>query len=160
MANQLSIPREEAGAYIRKYFDRFPGIRDYMESMKKQVRADGFVCTIFGRKCHFPRINSSNPSERAFNERAAINAPLQGSAADIIRRAMIRMDDALAKTKLRAMMLLQVHDELVFEAPLNEVEAASKLIAKVMEEAPLPAVKLSVPLQVEARAAVNWDEAH
>jgi DNA polymerase-1 len=160
LANQLSIPREEAGAYIRKYFDRFPGIRDYMESMKKQVRADGFVCTIFGRKCHFPRINSSNPSERAFNERAAINAPLQGSAADIIRRAMIRMDDALAETKLRAMMLLQVHDELVFEAPLNEVEAASKLIAKVMEEAPLPAVKLSVPLQVEARAAVNWDEAH
>ncbi|HXW18886.1 MAG TPA: DNA polymerase I [Roseiarcus sp.] len=160
LANQLSIPREEAGAYIRKYFERFPGIRDYMESMKKQARADGFVRTIFGRKCHFPRINSSNPSERAFNERAAINAPLQGSAADIIRRAMIRMDDAIAKAKLNAIMLLQVHDELVFEAPRGEVEAAGKLIAKVMEEAPLPAVKLSVPLQVEARAAANWDEAH
>jgi DNA polymerase I len=160
LANQLSIPREEAAAYIRKYFERFPGIRDYMESMKRQARADGFVSTIFGRRCHFPRINSSNPSERAFNERAAINAPLQGSAADIIRRAMIRMDEAIAKAKLNAMMLLQVHDELVFEAPLKEVEAASKLIAKVMEEAPLPAVKLSVPLQVEARAAANWDEAH
>jgi len=160
LANQLSIPREEAGAYIRKYFERFPGIRDYMESAKKQARAVGFVRTIFGRKCHFPRINSSNPSERAFNERAAINAPLQGSAADIIRRAMIRMDDALAKAKLDAMMLLQVHDELVFEAPLDQVEATNKLVVEVMEEAPLPAVQLSVPLKVEARAAANWDEAH
>jgi DNA polymerase I len=160
LANQLSIPREEAGAYIRKYFERFPGIRDYMDSTKKLARSDGFVRTIFGRKCHFPRIASSNPSERAFNERAAINAPLQGSAADIIRRAMIRMDDALAKAKLKAMMLLQVHDELVFEAPLDEVEATAKLVAKVMEEAPLPAVQLSVPLKVDARAAANWDEAH
>jgi DNA polymerase-1 len=160
LANQLGIPREEAGAYIRKYFERFPGIRDYMDTTKRQARADGYVKTIFGRKCHFPRITASNPSERAFNERAAINAPLQGSAADIIRRAMIRMDDALAKAKLNAMMLLQVHDELVFEAPINEVDATTKLVAKVMEEAPLPAVKLSVPLKVDARAAGNWDEAH
>jgi DNA polymerase-1 len=160
LANQLGIPREEAGAYIKKYFERFPGIRDYMEARKRQVRADGYVQTIFGRKCHFPRITSSNPSERAFNERAAINAPLQGSAADIIRRAMVRMDDALAKARLNAMMLLQVHDELVFEAPLGEVDATIKLVAKVMEEAPLPAVKLSVPLKVDARAAGNWDEAH
>ena len=160
LANQLSIPREEAGAYIRKYFERFPGIRDYMDSTKKQARTDGFVRTIFGRKCHFPRITASNPSERAFNERAAINAPLQGSAADIIRRAMIHMDDALAKAKLKAIMLLQVHDELVFEAPLDEVEATTKLVAKVMEQAPLPAVQLSVPLKVDARAAANWDEAH
>jgi DNA polymerase-1 len=160
LANQLGIPREEAGAYIRKYFERFPGIRDYMDLTKKQARADGYVRTIFGRKCHFPRINASNPSERAFNERASINAPLQGSAADIIRRAMIRMDDALAKAKLNAMMLLQVHDELIFEAPLDEVEATTKLVARVMEEAPLPAVRLSVPLRVDARAAANWDEAH
>jgi len=160
LANQLGIPREEAGAYIKKYFERFPGIRDYMEAMKKQARAEGYVRTIFGRKCHFPRITASNPSERAFNERAAINAPLQGSAADIIRRAMIRMDDALAKAKLNAMMLLQVHDELVFEAPLDEVEATMKLVVKVMEEAPLPAVRLSAPLKVDARAAGNWDEAH
>ena len=160
LANQLGIPREEAGAYIKKYFERFPGIRDYMEATKKQVRADGFVRTIFGRKCHFPRINSANPSERAFNERAAINAPIQGSAADIIRRAMIRMDGALAHDKLDAQMLLQVHDELVFEAPEGQIEATMRLAAKVMSEAPLPALRLSVPLQVDARAAGNWDEAH
>ena len=160
LANQLGIPREEAGAYIKKYFERFPGIRDYMEATKKQARADGFVRTIFGRKCHFPRINSSNPSERAFNERAAINAPIQGSAADIIRRAMVRMDGALATAKLDALMLLQVHDELVFEAPLDQVPATIALVAKVMVEAPLPALQMSVPLQVDARAAGNWDEAH
>ena len=160
LANQLGIPREEAGAYIKKYFERFPGIRDYMEATKKQARADGFVRTIFGRKCHFPRINSANPSERAFNERAAINAPIQGSAADIIRRAMVRMDTALARAKLDAQMLLQVHDELVFEAPESQVEATIGLASKVMTEAPLPALQLSVPLQVDARAAGNWDEAH
>ncbi|MGD0562048.1 MAG: DNA polymerase I [Roseiarcus sp.] len=160
LANQLGISREEAGAYIRKYFERFPGIRDYMEATKKQARAEGFVRTIFGRKCHFPRINAANPSERAFNERAAINAPLQGSAADIIRRAMARMDDALALRKLSARMLMQVHDELVFEAPDDEVEATIKLVSKVMVEAPEPAVQLSAPLAVDARAAGNWDEAH
>jgi DNA polymerase-1 len=160
LANQLGIPREEAGAYIRKYFERFPGIRDYMEATKKQARADGFVRTIFGRKCHFPRINASNPSERAFNERAAINAPLQGSAADIIRRAMARMDASLDRAKLSARMLMQVHDELVFEAPDEEVEATIALVSKVMVEAPEPAVRLSAPLAVDARAAGNWDEAH
>ncbi len=160
LANQLGIPREEAGAYIRKYFERFPGIRDYMEATKKQARAEGFVRTIFGRKCHFPRINAANPSERAFNERAAINAPLQGSAADIIRRAMARMDSALGEAKLTARMLMQVHDELVFEAPDEEVEATIRLVSKVMVEAPTPAVALGVPLAVDARAAGNWDEAH
>jgi DNA polymerase-1 len=160
LANQLGIPREEAGAYIRKYFERFPGIRDYMEATKKRARADGFVSTIFGRKCHFPRINAANPSERAFNERAAINAPIQGSAADIIRRAMTRMDAALARAKLSARMLLQVHDELVFEAPDGEIEATIALASKVMVDAPEPAVRLSAPLKVDARAAGNWDEAH
>jgi DNA polymerase-1 len=160
LANQLGIPREEAGAYIRKYFERFPGIRDYMEATKKRARADGYVRTIFGRKCHFPRINAANPSERAFNERASINAPIQGSAADIIRRAMTRMDEALARARLSARMLLQVHDELVFEAPDDEIEATMELAAKVMAEAPEPAVRLTVPLRVEARAAHNWDEAH
>jgi DNA polymerase I len=160
LANQLGIPRDEAGAYIRKYFERFPGIRDYMDATKRQARADGFVRTIFGRKCHFPRINAANPSERAFNERAAINAPLQGAAADIIRRAMVRMDGALAKAKLDAKMLMQVHDELVFEAPDDQVEATIALAKKIMVDAPEPAVKLGVPLAVEARAAANWDEAH
>jgi DNA polymerase I len=160
LANQLSIPREEAGAYIRKYFERFPGIRDYVETTKKAARANGFVTTVFGRKCHFPRINSSNASERAFNERAAINAPLQGAAADIIRRAMTRMDEALLRAGLSASMLLQVHDELVFEAPDEEIEATLPVVAKVMVEAPEPAIKLHVPLQVDARAAQNWEEAH
>jgi DNA polymerase I len=160
LANQLSIAREEAGAYIRKYFERFPGIRDYMDATKKAARANGYVTTLFGRKCHYPRINASNPSERAFNERAAINAPLQGSAADIIRRAMTRMDEALARAGLSAMMLLQVHDELLFEAPDDEVEATLPVVAKVMVEAPGPAVKLHAPLQVDAHAAQNWEEAH
>jgi DNA polymerase-1 len=160
LANQLGIPREEAGAYIRKYFERFPGIRDYMETTKKRARADGYVRTIFGRKCHFPRINAANPSERAFNERAAINAPIQGSAADIIRRAMTRMDGALARAGLSARMLLQVHDELVFEAPDDEIAPTIALVSKVMTEAPAPAAALSVHLQVDARAAANWDEAH
>ena len=160
LANQLSIPREEAAAYIKRYFERFPGIRGYMDATKKRVRETGVVTTIFGRKCHFPRIGSSNASERAFFERAAINAPIQGAAADIIRRAMARMDAALAHEKLSARMLLQVHDELVFEAPQDETEATIRLVKRVMEEAPHPAVTLSVPLQVEARAAHNWDEAH
>ncbi len=160
LANQLGIPREEAGAYIKRYFERFPGIRDYMDATKKAVRENGVVTTIFGRKCHFPRIGSSNASERAFFERAAINAPIQGAAADIIRRAMVRMDDALAGAKLSARMLLQVHDELVFEAPRDETGATIEVVKRVMEEAPHPAVTLSVPLQVEARAAQNWDEAH
>ena len=160
LANQLGISREEAGAFIKLYFERFPGIRAYMEATKKLCRDQGYVTTLFGRKCHYPRIASSNASERAFNERAAINAPLQGSAADIIRRAMIRMDAALERAKLRAQMLLQVHDELVFEAPESEVEATIRIVREVMEQAALPAVQLSVPLLVEARAAGNWDEAH
>ena len=160
LANQLGISREEAGAYIKKYFERFPGIRDYMEATKKSCREQGFVTTIFGRKCHYPRIAASNPSERAFNERAAINAPIQGSAADIIRRAMTRMDAALVDAKLDAQMLLQVHDELVFEVPQSQVEATIALARQVMVDAPNPAVRLSVPLQVDAKAAKNWDEAH
>ncbi|MBN8533042.1 MAG: DNA polymerase I [Rhizobiales bacterium] len=160
LAKQLGISREEAGAYIKKYFERFPGIKDYMEATKKQVKAEGFVTTIFGRKCFFPNIDTRNPSERAFLERAAINAPIQGSAADIIRRAMLRMDDALAAAKSPAEMLLQVHDELIFEAPEGAADAAIPLIRKVMEAAPLPFLQLKVPLQVDARAAKNWDEAH
>ena len=160
LANQLSIPREEASAYIKRYFERFPGIRDYMDSTRKTVREKGEVSTIFGRIYHFPGISSANASDRAFYERAAINAPIQGAAADIIRRAMIRMDDALARAGLSAQMLLQVHDELVFEAPNDEAEATIELARRVMEQAPSPAVHLAVPLKVDARAAANWDEAH
>ncbi len=160
LANQLGIPREEAALYIRTYFERFPGIRDYMEAMKKTVREKGVVTTIFGRKCHFPRIGSANASERAFFERQAINAPIQGAAADIIRRAMVRMDPALLSAGLSAQMLLQVHDELVFEAPEAEAEKTIEVVKRLMVEAPLPAVSLAVPLKVDARAARNWDEAH
>jgi DNA polymerase-1 len=160
LANQLGIEREEAGAYIRKYFERFPGIRDYIEETKAFAKKHGFVETLFGRKCHYPDIGASNASIRAFNERAAINARLQGTAADIIRRAMIRMDGALTKKKLNAQMLLQVHDELVFEVPDAEVEKTLPVVTGVMVEAPLPALSLSVPLQVEAHAADNWDAAH
>jgi DNA polymerase I len=160
LANQLAISREEAGQYIRTYFERFPGIRDYMDATKAWCREHASVTTIFGRVCHYPAIRSSNPSERAFVERQAINAPIQGSAADIIRRAMARMEPALAQAGLSARMLLQVHDELVFEAPEAEVEATLPVIRKVMADAPLPAVQLSVPLVVDAKAAHNWDEAH
>ena len=160
LANQLGIEREEAGAYIKKYFERFPGIRDYMEETKAFAKQNGYVLTLFGRKCHYPDIANPNPTIRAFNERAAINARLQGTAADIIRRAMVRMEPALAKAKLSAQMLLQVHDELVFEVPDAEVEKTLPVIEKVMAQAPMPALSLSVPLAVEARAAHNWDEAH
>ncbi|GLU27593.1 DNA polymerase I [Brucella sp. NBRC 12950] len=160
LANQLSIPREEAGQYIRTYFERFPGIKDYMEATKAFAREHGYVETIFGRRAHYPDIRASNPQVRAFNERAAINAPIQGSAADVIRRAMIRMENALADEKLAARMLLQVHDELIFEVPEDEVEKTIPVVRHVMENAAMPAVALSVPLQVDARAAHNWDEAH
>jgi DNA polymerase I len=160
LANQLSIEREEAGAYIKKYFERFPGIRDYMEESKAFCRENGYVATLFGRKMHYPDIKAKNPSLRAFNERAAINARLQGSAADIIRRAMIRMPDALTKAGLSTRMLLQVHDELIFEVLAEEAEATMPVVKRVMEKAPEPAVKLAVPLRVDARAAHNWDEAH
>lgn len=160
LANQLSIPREEAGAYIKKYFERFPGIRDYIEATKAYAREHGFVETIFGRRIHYPEIRSSNPSIRAFNERASINARLQGTAADIIRRAMVHMDEALEKAGLSARMLLQVHDELIFETVEAEVEATIPVVRRVMENAPMPAISMSVPLHVDARAANNWDEAH
>ncbi|MBB2959658.1 DNA polymerase-1 [Methylobacterium sp. R2-1] len=160
LADRLGIGREEASVFIKQYFERFPGIRDYIDTTKRACREKGYVTTLFGRVCHYPQIRSNNPSERASVERQAINAPIQGTAADIIRRAMTRMEGALDAKKLTARMLLQVHDELVFEVPDDEVEATIPVIARVMEEAPAPALTLSVPLVVEARAAGNWEEAH
>jgi DNA polymerase-1 len=160
LANQLGIERSEAGDYIKKYFERFPGIRAYMDETRDFCRERGYVLTLFGRKCHYPDIKASNPSIRAFNERAAINARLQGSAADIIRRAMMRMEGELKAAKLSAQMLLQVHDELIFEVPEKEVKDTIVIVKDVMESAPHPAVSLHVPLRVDARAADNWDEAH
>jgi DNA polymerase-1 len=160
LANQLGIPQSEASDYIKKYFARFPGIRDYMEDTKQFARTHGFVETLFGRRIHIREINSKVPGFRGGAERAAINAPIQGAAADIIRRAMVRLPGALADKKLKATMLLQVHDELIFEAPEKDVEATRKLVMTVMEKAPLPAAEITVPLVVEARAADNWDAAH
>jgi DNA polymerase-1 len=161
LANQLGISREEAGAYIKTYFERFPGIRDYMEETKKAAHANGYVETVFGRRIHYPEINTKNPSMRGFLERAAINAPIQGSAADIIRRAMIRMPEALEEAGLgEVRMLLQVHDELVFEVPASKADALIEHARGVMERAAEPAVKLSVPIHVDAKAADNWEAAH
>jgi DNA polymerase I len=161
LAAQLGISRQEAGEYITTYFKRFPGIQDYMKATKDFAHDKGYVETIFGRRIHYPEINTKNPSMRGFLERAAINAPIQGSAADIIRRAMIRMPKALADAKLSSTrMLLQVHDELIFEAKHADIDKTIKLVKSVMEKSSLPAVHLAVPIQVDAKAADNWDEAH
>jgi DNA polymerase I len=160
LANQLGIARGEADDYIKKYFQRFPGIRDYMEDTKAYAREHGYVETLFGRRVHIREIKSTNQGHRGGAERAAINAPIQGSAADIIRRAMIRVPGALVQAKLKARMLLQVHDELIFEAPEKEAQSTCDVVRSVMEKSSLPALQLTVPLVVEARAASNWDEAH
>ena len=156
LARQLGIARGEAQAYIEAYFERYPEIRDYMERTKEFCRHHGYVETIFGRRCHLPGIKDKNPAHRAFSERAAINAPLQGSAADIIKRAMARIPAALGAAGLGAKMLLQVHDELVFELPSGQVEETAHLVKGVMEAA----AHLSVPLVVDTGSGPNWDEAH
>mgnify|MGYP002619638523 FL=1 len=156
LAAQLGIPQGEARAYIDAYFKRYPGIKDYMDRTKKQVKEQGYVTTLFGRRVHFPNINTKNPAERAFLERAAINAPIQGSAADIIKHAMVKLPQALKAEGLSARMLLQVHDELVFEAPEAEVEATIAVAKRVMQNA----ATLDVPLTVEAGVGDNWDDAH
>ncbi len=160
LSNQLGIERSEAKAYIDSYFVKFPGIRKYMDDTIAFAKRAGYVETIFGRRTYVGGVNDKNQATRGYAERQAINAPIQGAAADVIRRAMIRMPAALKKAKLSAKMLLQVHDELVFEAPAAEADATIKVARKVMEEAPLPALALSVPLVVDARAGKNWDEAH
>jgi DNA polymerase-1 len=156
LAQQLGIPQREAQAYIDAYFRRYPGILDYMEATKRRAREQGFVTTLFGRRCHVPGINSRNPAERSFQERAAINAPIQGAAADIIKRAMVRLPEALAEEGLGARMLLQVHDELVFELPEAELAATAALVKRVMEGA----ARLDVPLVVDTGIGDNWGEAH
>jgi DNA polymerase-1 len=160
LANQLGIDRGVARDYIATYFERFPGIKDYMDRQRRLVKDQLYVETLFGRKIPFPMARSSNPSERAFVERASINAPIQGTAADIMRRAMIRMEPALSRAGVEAKMLLQVHDELIFEVDEDTVDAAIPVITEVMANAHMPAVNLTVPIQVDAHAAGNWDEAH
>ncbi len=161
LARQLKIGRGEAQDYIDAYFEKFPGIRRYMDDTIAFAKEHGYVTTLFGRKCHIRALTDKNPMQRGFGERAAINAPIQGSAADIIRRAMIRMDAALEDAGLTDVrMLLQVHDELVFEAADSDIDAAIKVITETMEHAAVPAADLSVPLLVEAGVGDNWGEAH
>ncbi|MBC7953218.1 MAG: DNA polymerase I [Rhodospirillaceae bacterium] len=155
LAQQLGISNGEAKAYIEAYFARFPEIRDYMEKAKEEARANGFVRTLFGRKVFIPDINAKGPL-RSFGERAAVNGPIQGGAADIIKRAMIKLPAELTKAGLNARMLLQVHDELVFEVPDTEIEATRALVKQVMEAA----ASLDVPLVVETGIGPSWDEAH
>ncbi len=156
LARQLAIPRGEAAAYIEAYFARYPGIRDYMERTRWQAREQGFVTTLFGRRCHVRGIADRNSSVRNFAERAAINAPIQGGAADIIKRAMIRIPAALSRANLAARMLLQVHDELIFEVPDDEAEATRALVVREMETV----AQLSIPLVVDTGVGPTWDEAH
>jgi len=160
LARQLSIPQGEARAYIDAYFKRYPGIRAYMDATKKLAHEQGYVSTPFGRRCHVPGIASKNPAQRSFSERAAINAPIQGGAADIIKRAMIRVPAALAAAKLSARMLLQVHDELLFEVQPAQRDQTISVVRDVMENATRPVLELSVPLVVDAGHGKSWADAH
>ena len=161
LARQLGIGRKEAQDYIDAYFEKFPGIRTYMDTTVDFAKATGYVETLFGRKCHIKALAEKNPMRRNFGERAAINAPIQGTAADVIRRAMIRMPQALKDAGLdTTRMLLQVHDELVFEVPQEDLETASRVISQTMENACVPAISLDVPLVVDVGYGQNWDEAH
>jgi len=160
LARQLGISNGEAKEFIDAYFARFPEIRTYMESTKEQAAAHGYVETLYGRRCYTPGIKDKNPNMRNFAERAAINAPLQGTAADIIKRAMIQLPPALVIKGLDAKMLLQVHDELIFEAPEDQAQATLQEVTRVMEQAATPVVQLSVPLIAEGSIGNTWGEAH
>lgn len=156
LSRQLNIPRKESQKYMDLYFERYPGVLEYMERTRQQAKDQGYVETLDGRRLYLPDINSSNGARRAGAERAAINAPMQGTAADIIKRAMIAVDAWLEKDKPRVKMIMQVHDELVFEVHKDDVEAVSKKVHELMEGS----MKLDVPLLVEVGCGTNWDEAH
>ncbi len=160
LARQLGISQSEAKVYIDAYFERYPGIRDYMQEAVAKCRSQGYVETLFRRRIHLPTIHAKSPAQRGYAERQAINAPIQGSAADIIKRAMIRVPRTLAQAGLSAEMLLQVHDELLFEVPAEEVEATIAAVGETMERAAGPAIELRVPLVVDAGVGDNWAEAH
>jgi DNA polymerase-1 len=160
LAQRLGIDRGEAARYIDLYFSRFPGIRNYMAETIAAAKEQGFVSTLFGRKAHVPLIASRNAGERQFAERAAVNARIQGTAADIIKRAMVQLPPALAAAGLGARMLLQVHDELVLEVPEAEAAATQDVVRRIMENAHRPLVELSVPLGVEVGTGPSWGDAH
>ena len=160
LAKQLNISRTEASEFIKAYFKKYPSIRDYMDETKKYANENGYVKTLLGRKCLVEEINSKNAATRSFMERAAINAPIQGSAADIIKRAMIILGNHKNLAKLETKMLLQVHDELIFETKKENCEESMRIIKKEMESANLPILNLNVPLIADTNYGNNWDEAH
>ena len=157
MAKQLGISNNEASEYIKKYLARFPELKKFMDEAKEYARKHGYIKTFYGRKCFVRGINEKNGAIRSFAERQAINAPLQGTAADIMKRAMIALRPAIAEAGLGARMLLQVHDELLFEVPVKEKAETEALVKKVMESAGLG---IGVPLAVEAGWGNNWADAH
>ena len=159
LAKQLSIPNYEASEFIKNYFNKFKGIREFMENTKEICRSNGYVETLCGRKCFFPRIKDKNFALRSFQERAAINAPIQGTAADIIKLAMIKINNKISST-IECKMLLQVHDELIFEIKKNKLDKYNKIIKREMETALKPKFTLSVPLVVDSNHASNWSDAH
>jgi len=156
LGRQLGIPRGEAQSYIDSYFNRYPGVRDYMDSIKDLARKQGYVETLFGRRLYLPEINARNAQRRQYAERTAINAPMQGTAADIIKKAMIATDKWIFESPKPIKMIMQVHDELVFEIDNNFVASAKKEIRRLMEQA----ANLDVPLYVDIGCGVNWDQAH
>jgi len=156
LAKQLNITNKEAADYIEQYFQTYPGIKGYMESVKEFARKHGYAENLLGRRCYVPTINSKNSNLRSFAERAAINAPLQSLAADIVKIAMIKVDKALSLKKLKTKMILQIHDELIFEAPEDEIETVVPLIKKIMEGAYM----LDVPMVIDINSGDNWREIH
>jgi DNA polymerase-1 len=156
LAKQLGVPRGEAQEYIDLYFDRYPGVKAFMDDIRARAKKQGFVETVFGRRLYLPEINSRNPQQRQYAERTAINAPMQGTAADIIKRAMVTVQDWLRSEKPGACMIMQVHDELVFEVDSDAVDKVRHKVVELMEHA----ADLDVALQVDAGVGSNWDEAH
>jgi DNA polymerase-1 len=156
LAKQLGIERGQAQTYIDLYFERYPGVKRYMDATRQSAREIGYVSTVFGRRLYLPDINARNAALRQYAERSAINAPMQGTAADIIKRAMLALDTWLARAGSGARLLLQVHDELVVEAPVAHVDESRAAIIRIMESA----AQLAVPLRVESGVGANWDEAH
>ena len=156
LAKQLGISRGEAQEYVDLYFERYPGVKKYMDDIRARASEQGFVETVFGRRLYLPEINARNAQRRQYAERSAINAPMQGTAADIIKRAMISVHDWLNTDRPGARMIMQVHDELVFEVRENEVEAVTGKVTELMNGA----AELSVALKVDVGTGSNWDEAH
>src|SRR5690606_31992408 len=156
LARQLGVERGEAQRYIDLYFQRYPGVKRYMDETRERARREGYVSTVFGRRLYLPEINERNAQRRQYAERSAINAPMQGTAADIIKRAMIELHAWLAKSSADARLIMQVHDELVLEVREDEAAEIASAVVALMESA----ADLDVPLKVDAGLGSNWDEAH